>query len=468
MLAVASCAVSLAAFAYLPEQLSAALHRSPPLPAVTRSAARAPSPLAAATDAPRKVVVTGMGVLSSVGSEGEFWDALLEGKSGLGPITAFDASKFPTTIGGEVKDFDPKPFFGNAKTIKSTDRYTHFAVAASKLAVKDASLSLDDVDLSRLGVIVGSAFGGMDTFEKQTLNLDKGKKISPFAIPALLANTASGIIAIETGAQGPNFGVASACAAGSHAIGEAFRFIQRGDADMMLTGGSEAAITPLSFGGFCAMKAMCSKYNDKPTEASRPFDADRAGFVMGEGAGVLMIEEEQHALARGATIYCELAGYAATCDAHHITTPHPEGRGLADCLRFAIDDAGVALTDVAYINAHGTSTAYNDKFETMAIKKVFGEHASEIAISSTKSMTGHTLGAAGGIEAAVAAKVLQTGMAPPTINYATPDPECDLNYVPNTAQQLSAPKAAISDNLGFGGHNAALVFKAYEGEAKRA
>jgi len=235
----------------------------------------------------------------------------------------------------------------------------------------------------------------------------------------------------------------------------------------MIAGGSEAAITPLSFGGFCAMKAMCSKYNDSPQEASRPFDANRAGFVMGEGAGVLMLETEEHALKRGATIYCELAGYAATCDAHHITTPHPEGKGLADCLTLALEDAGVPPTDVAYINAHGTSTAYNDKFETMAFKKVFGEHASEIAISSTKSMTGHTLGAAGGIEAAIAAKVMQTGMAPPTINYETPDPECDLNYVPNTAQKLEAPKAAISDNLGFGGHNAALVFKEYVGDAKR-
>lgn len=241
------------------------------------------------------------------------------------------------------------------------------------------------------------------------------------------------------------------------------RFIQKGDADVMLTGGAEAAITPLSFGGFCAMKAMCSKFNDDPTKASRPFDANRAGFVMGEGAGVLMLETEEHALARGATIYCELGGYAATCDAHHITTPHPEGLGLATCLSSALTDAGVAPSDVGYINAHGTSTAYNDKFETMAIKKVFGDHAtSDLRVSSTKSMTGHTLGAAGGIEAVIAAKVMQTGQLPPTINYETEDPECDLNYVPNTAETLATPpKAAISDNLGFGGHNAALVFKQY-------
>merc|ERR1719454_1768525 len=324
-------------------------------------------------------------------------------------------------------------------------------------------MDLGAVEKSRFGVIVGSAFGGMETFETQTLNLNKGKKVSPFCIPALLGNTASGIVGIELGAQGPNFGVASACAAGSHAIGEAMRFMQNGEADIMITGGSEAAITPLSFGGFCAMKAMCSSYNENPKQASRPFDADRAGFVMGEGAGVLLLETEEHAKARGAKIYCELAGYAATCDAHHITTPHPEGAGLSTCLANALDAAGVAPSDVEYINAHGTSTAYNDKFETMAIKTVFGEHAKDLRISSTKSMTGHTLGAAGGIEAVIAAKVMQTGVVPPTINYETPDPECDLNYVPNTAQTLpSKPKAAISDNLGFGGHNAALVFKAYE------
>jgi len=410
-----------------------------------------------------KIVVTGIGVVSACGSKDEFWDNLIGGSSGLGQIGAFDASRFPCTIGGECSDFEAKPWFNNAKTAKSVDRYTHFAVAASKMAVEDAGMDTAAVDSSRFGVIIGSAFGGMDTFEKQTLNLDAGKKVSPFTIPALLGNTASGIVAIELDAQGPNFGVASACAAGSHAIGEAFRFMQNGEADIMITGGSEAAITPLSFGGFCAMKAMCSKYNDSPKQASRPFDADRAGFVMGEGAGVLMLETEAHAKARGATIYCELGGYAATCDAHHITTPHPEGQGLATCLSSALADAKVPITDVAYINAHGTSTAYNDKFETMAIKKVFGDHAPSLAISSTKSMTGHTLGAAGGIEAAIAAKVMQTGVCPPTINYETPDPECDLNYVPNAALTLpEKPKAAISDNLGFGGHNAALVFKAYE------
>lgn len=421
-----------------------------------------------AESAKPKVVVTGIGVVSAVGSGPEdFWDSLLAGKSGLKQVESFDASKFPTTIAAEINDFDPKPYFNSPKTVKSVDRYTHLAVAAARMAVEDAKMDTSKVVSEKFGVIIGSAFGGMDTFEKQVLNLDKGKKISPFCIPALLGNTASGIAAIELGAQGPNFGVASACAAGSHAIGEALRFLQNGDADVMVTGGSEAAITPLSFSGFCAMKAMCSSYNDEPQKASRPFDAERAGFVMGEGAGVLLLETEEHALKRGATIYCELAGYAATCDAHHITTPHPEGAGLANCLSSALADAEVPLSDVAYINAHGTSTAYNDKFETMAIKKVFGDLAPNLAVSSTKSMTGHTLGAAGGIEAAITAKVLQTGYAPPTINYETEDADCDLNYVPNTKQELVAPKAAISDNLGFGGHNAALVFRAYEGDAKR-
>jgi len=432
-------------------------------PAVRRTHApeRATMPSMAAAEAP-KIVVTGLGVVSALGSGDEFWDSLLAGKCGIDQVTAFDATGFPTTIAAEVKDFDPKPYFGSPKTVKSTDRFTHMAVAAAKMAMEEAKLEVDKIDTKRFGCIVGTAFGGMDTFEKQTLNNAKGKKVSPFTIPALLGNTASGIIGIETGAEGPNFGVASACAAGSHALGEALKHMQTGGADVMLTGGTEAAITPLSFAGFCAMKAMCSKYNDDPKKASRPFDAGRAGFVMGEGAGVLLLETEEHAKARGAPIICELAGYAATCDAHHITTPHPEGAGLSACLKLALEDANVPLEDVAYINAHGTSTAYNDKFETMAIKNVFGEHAHKLKISSTKSMTGHTLGAAGGIEAAIACRVLQTGKVPPTINYETSDPECDLDYVPNEAISLESPKAVISDNLGFGGHNAAIVFKAYD------
>ena len=447
-----------------------------------------------AADGAPKIVVTGLGVVSALGSGDEFWEKITAGECGIDEVTGFDASRFPTTIGAECKDFDPAPWFDNKKSVKSTDRYTHLAMAASKMAVADSAIDLEKTDSWRFGCIIGSAFGGMDTFEKQALALDKGKKVSPFMVPAILGNTAAGMVGIELGPQGPNFGVASACAAGSHAIGEAVRHMKEGAADVMLCGGAEAAMTPLSYAGFCAMKAMNSKFNDSPKKASRPFDADRAGFVMGEGAGVLLLETEEHAKvsararlahrrrsspvprdgpdlshtppphaqARGAKIYCELAGYAATCDAHHITTPHPEGAGLSTCLANALDAAGVAPSDVEYINAHGTSTAYNDKFETMAIKTVFGEHAHKLAVSSTKSMTGHTLGAAGGIEAAICAKVMETGTLPPTINYETADPECDLNYVPNVAQKLDAPpKAAISDNLGFGGHNAALVFKAY-------
>jgi len=345
--------------------------------------------------------------------------------------------------------------------VKSSDRYCHFGVASSKLAIADAQLDLEKINKERFGVILGSAFGGADTFEKQAANVASGKNVSPFAIPMLLGNTAAGIIGIELDAQGPNFAVNSACAAGSHAIGEAMRSIQNGKSDIMLAGGAEASMTPLMFGGFCAMKAMCSTFNDHPSKASRPFDANRAGFIMGEGAGMLLLESEEHAIARGANIYCELSGYGATCDAHHITTPHPEGRGLSKCFSLALEDAGVQPIEIDYINAHGTSTAYNDKFESLAIKEVFGEHAYNLKVSSTKCMTGHTLGAAGGIEAAIVAKVLQTGDIPPTMNYENPDPDCDLDYVPNKAQHIDSPRAAISDNLGFGGHNAALVFKAY-------
>eukprot|EP00310_Coccolithus_braarudii_P025004 CAMPEP_0183333360 /NCGR_PEP_ID=MMETSP0164_2-20130417/2280_1 /TAXON_ID=221442 /ORGANISM="Coccolithus pelagicus ssp braarudi, Strain PLY182g" /LENGTH=536 /DNA_ID=CAMNT_0025502269 /DNA_START=13 /DNA_END=1621 /DNA_ORIENTATION=- len=408
-----------------------------------------------------KVVVTGAGVISAVGTGEDFWPNLIAGVSGVDEIKGFDASRFPTTIGAEVLDFDAKRWFDNPKNIKATDRYSHMAMGAARLAIAEAELPESALKSDRAAILVGTAFGGMDTFEKQVLNLNAGKKVSPFSIPALLANTAAGILAIELGCTGPNYGVVSACAAGTHALGDALRILKYGEAEVAIAGGSEAAMTPFSYAGFSAMKAMCSKYNDDPKTASRPFDAERAGFVMGEGAGMLVLETESHALARGANILCELGGYAATCDAHHITTPHPEGAGLAMCLERALADADVPLADVDYINAHGTSTAYNDRFETMAIKKVFGELSSKLAVSSTKSMTGHTLGAAGGIEAAICVKMMQTGDVPPTINYQTPDPECDLNYVPNKAIHIEEPTAAISDNLGFGGHNAALVFKAY-------
>jgi len=364
--------------------------------------------------------------------------------------------------------FTAKPWFTNFKSIKSNDRYTHFAVACSKMAMEDAGVEIGSPDPSRLGVMIGSAFGGAETFEKETMKLHGNPsrpKVSPFTIPALLGNTASGIVGIECNAQGPNYSVISACASGSHCIGEAAQMIVNGEADMMLAGGTEATITPLVCAGFAAMKAMCTAYNDEPKKASRPFDKNRAGFVMGEGGGVVMLESLASAKKRGAKIYCELAGYGASCDAHHITTPAPEGRGLADAMERALRDSGVAKTEVNYINAHGTSTAYNDKFETMAIKTVFGEHATKkdgnFVVSSTKGVTGHTLGAAGGIEAVVAALSIYNSKVPPTINQEEADEECDLDYVPNVARDMEV-KAAMSTNLGFGGHNAALLFKKYE------
>jgi len=414
-------------------------------------------------DEGKKIVVTGLGVMSGVGdSLDSFWDNIVAGKGSIGKVSRFDASAYTCQIASEVPEFTPGDFFNSAKTAKSQDRFTHLAVAAARHAIEDACIDLSKVDKSRFGVLVGSAFGGMQTYEEQTLKCDKAgpKRVSPFTIPALLGNTASGVIAIELGAQGPNFGVTSACAVGSHAIGEALNTLRRGDADVMLAGGSEAAITPLSFAGFCAMKAMNTKSNDAPDKASRPFDLHRAGFVMGEGAGVVLLETLEHAEKRGAKVYCELAGYGATCDAHHITTPAPGGAGLAACIERAILSSGVAKEDIGYINAHGTSTAYNDKFETMALKTVFGqEGAKKLKVSSTKGSTGHTLGAAGGIEAVITAKMLQTGIVPPTIGFEEADPELDLDYTFNKAAECPDIKAAISENLGFGGHNAAILMK---------
>lgn len=407
-----------------------------------------------------RVVVTGIGVITSLGQTiTAFWDNILAGKSGIDRVTAFDPTDYPSQVGAEVRDFDPTQYM-DPKETKRSDRYTHFAMAASRRAIEDSGLNIDAVNSKRFGVIIGSGIGGMETIEKQAIALfEKGpRRVSPFMIPSLIANIASGVVAIEFKAKGPNFSVVSACATGSHAIGEALRYMQRGEADIMLAGGTEAAINRLGYAGFCAMRAMSTSFNDTPSRASRPFDLNRDGFVMGEGAGVLLLETLSHAKARGAKIYCELAGYAATCDAYHITSPHPEGEPLADCLNLALEDADLAPTAVQYINAHGTSTPYNDKFETMAFKRVFGDHAHKLAISSTKSMTGHLLGAAGAIEAAIAVKSVETGFVPPTINYETPDPECDLDYIPNVKRQL-AVDVAVSDNLGFGGQNAALVFK---------
>lgn len=443
----------------------------------SKSAARSSSAtqLAAKKDDEEiRVVVTGLGVVNGCGvGHEDFFDACLEGKSSIDTVKRFDAQYMPCQIASEVPDdmFDPNDFFSNPKNIKSNDRFTHFAVAAAKQALRDGNLgdtpeTLEDP--SRIGVMVGTAFGGMETFETQTLKLAKKPerpKVSPFTIPALLGNTASGVIGIECGCQGPNYGVTSACASGSHAIGEALGMIRDGKVDKMLAGGTEATMTPLCFAGFCAMKAMNSKYNDDPKGGSRPFDANRGGFIMGEGAGVILLESLESAKARGAKIYAEMVGYGATCDAHHITTPAPEGRGLAAAMEMALEESGIAKTDVSYVNAHGTSTAYNDKFETMAIKTVFGEHATakngDFVVSSTKCVTGHTLGAAGGIEAVVAVRSIQDNVVPPTINLETPDPECDLDYVPNVKREMEV-NAAMSTNLGFGGHNAAILFKKYK------
>mmetsp|Transcript_25142 Transcript_25142/g.45423 ORF Transcript_25142/g.45423 Transcript_25142/m.45423 type:complete len:466 (-) Transcript_25142:60-1457(-) len=427
----------------------------------------------ASSDVPdsKRVVVTGLGVISGCGiGADDFFQACLDGKSSLDVVKRFDISAYPCQIASEVPDemFVATDHFVNPKNAKSNDRYTHFAVAAARQALKDAGVGDTPETLEnpeRLGVMVGSAFGGMETFEKETLKLaqkPERPKVSPFTIPALLGNTASGVIGIETGAQGPNYGIVSACASASHAIGEAMGMIIDGHADMMLAGGSEATITPLCFAGFCAMKAMNTEYNDNPKGGSRPFDAGRGGFIMGEGAGVILVESLESAKKRGADIYCELVGYGATCDAHHITTPAPEGRGLAKAMEMALKMSGMDKTEVSYINAHGTSTAYNDKFETMAIKTVFGDHAinKKMVVSSTKCVTGHTLGAAGGLEAIVAAKAIKHNVVPPTINYETPDPECDLDYVPNEKREMEVT-GAMSTNLGFGGHNAAILFKKY-------
>lgn len=418
-----------------------------------------------------RVVITGLGVVSGCGVGHEnFFQAITEGKSSLGKVTRFDASKMTCQIASEVPDeiFKVEEYFTNPKNIRSNDRFTHFGVAAARMALKDAGIgdtpeTMENRD--KVGVMVGTAFGGVETFERETLKLNKKPerpKVSPFTIPALLGNTASGVIGIETGAQGPNYGVTSACASATHAIGEAMGMIQEGIADQMIAGGTEATITPLVHAGFCAMKAMSTKYNDDPTKGSRPFDSDRCGFVMGEGAGVVVLESLESATKRGANIYCELVGYGATCDAYHITTPAPEGAGLAKAMQMALSTSNSDASDVNYINCHGTSTAYNDKFETMAIKTVFGERTSDpdFVISSIKCVTGHTLGAAGGIEAVAVARAIQDSVVPPTINYETPDPDCDLDCVPNVKREMEV-NGAMSTSLGFGGHNAAVLFKKF-------
>lgn len=407
----------------------------------------------------QRVVVTGLGAVASLGHDVEtFWSSLLAGKCGIQRIAQFDPSDFACQIGAEVRDWHAEQHM-DPKEARRNDRYTQFGFVTAKQAVKDAGLNMEQENADRVGVLIGSGIGGMYTYESQLKNLfDRGpRKVSPFTIPSLIGNMCSGLVAIDIGARGPNFGVVSACATATHAIGEAMHMIRRGDADVMIAGGAEAAITPFAYASFCSMKAMSTR-NDDPQHASRPFDLGRDGFVMGEGAGVLVLESLAHAQARGARIYCEIGGYAATCDAYHITQPDPEGKGLSMAMKRALQSANVAPESIDYINAHGTSTPYNDKFETLAIKKVFGEHARKLAVSSTKSMTGHLLGAAGGIESVICVKALETGEIPPTINLVEPDPECDLDYVPNTKRSATL-KTVLSNNLGFGGQNAAVVFK---------
>lgn len=408
----------------------------------------------------QRVVVTGLGVVASLGHDVDtFWSSLLAGKCGIQRVTHFDPSDFACQIGAEVRDWQADQHM-DPKEARRNDRYTQLGFVTAKQAIKDSGLDMDKEDGDRVGVVIGSGIGGMHTYETQLKNLfDRGpRKVSPFTIPSLIGNMCSGLVAIDIGARGPNFGVVSACATATHAIGEAMHMIRRGDADVMIAGGAEAAITPFAYASFCSMKAMSTR-NDDPQHASRPFDLGRDGFVMGEGAGVLVLESYEHAKARGARIYCELAGYAATCDAYHITQPDPEGKGLSMAMKRALQSAQVAPTTIDYINAHGTSTPYNDKFETLAIKKIFGEHARKVAISSTKSMTGHLLGAAGGIESVISVKTIQTGQIAPTINLVEPDPECDLDYVANEKRSATV-KTVLSNNLGFGGQNAAVVFKA--------
>ena len=410
----------------------------------------------------RRVVVTGMGVVSPVGiGLDAFWSALVEGRSGIGPITRFDASGLECRIAGEVREFQPEQFM-DRKEARRTDRFAQFALAASLMALRDAGLDESRPLGSRAGVVIGSGIGGMDTWEAghRTL-LERGPgRVSPFTVPMMIPNMAAGLVSIRFGAEGPNRCTVSACASGADAIGDAFRIIQRGDADLMLAGGTEAAITPFAIAAFAAAKSLSTR-NDDPPRASRPFDRDRDGFVMGEGAGILVLEALEHARARGARVYAEIVGYGATADAFHITQPAPEGRGAARAMRAALDDAGLPPEAVDYVNAHGTSTVYNDWYETVAIKQVFGEHAYRLAVSSTKSMTGHLLGAAGGVEAIVCVLAIQRGVIPPTINLDNPDPRCDLDYVPNRARAQRVD-VAVSNSFGFGGHNAVLVFKRYE------
>lgn len=412
----------------------------------------------------RRVVVTGIGAVTPVGNHLDaFWTNLLAGQCGIDRITAFDAAPFDCQIAAAVKNFDAAPFFPSPKEARRTDRFTQFGVAAANMALRDSGLDLEKADRDEIGVFIGSGMGGLNTTEEQhKILLSRGPgRLSPFMIPMLILNMASGLVSMFFKLRGPNVATCSACATSTHAIGEAWRTLKMGDAKAMLAGGSEATITPLGIGGFCAMRAMSTR-NHEPKRSSRPFDSQRDGFVMGEGAAVLLLEELEHAKARGAKIYCELQGYGNTADANHVTAPAPMGEGGARCMRMALRSAGLNPTDIGYINAHGTSTPQGDVAETQAIKTVFGEHARKLAVSSTKGATGHMLGSAGAVEMAICAKVLQTGVVPPTINYENPDPECDLDYVPNQARELKV-NAILNNSFGFGGHNASLAATKFSG-----
>ncbi len=407
----------------------------------------------------RRVVVTGVGVVSSLGTGvDKSWQAIVAGKSGIDTITRFDASDLPSQIAGEVTDFDPKEFMP-AKEVKKMDPFIQYSLAAAEMAMADSGLEVTDENAERVGVLVGSGLGGLPAIEKyhNVLNKSGYKRVSPFFIPMLITNLAPGQISIRFGAKGPNVSSVSACATGTHSIGDAYHIIARGDADAMIAGGTESTITPLAVAGFCVMKALSTR-NDDPQAASRPFDKDRDGFIMAEGAGIVVLEEYEAAKKRGAKIYAEIGGYGLTSDAYHLTAPAPEGEGAARCMKMALNNAAVNPEQVDYINAHGTSTPFNDMYETMAIKSALGDHAYKTMVSSTKSMTGHALGAAGAMEAIFCLKAMETGIVPPTINHHQPSPECDLDYVPNTAREAKID-VAMSNSLGFGGTNATLLFK---------
>jgi 3-oxoacyl-[acyl-carrier-protein] synthase II len=412
----------------------------------------------------RRVVITGLGVVTPLGQQLDvFWNNLISGRCGIDKITAFDATQFDTQIAGEVKNFDPTPAFPSLKEIRRTDRYSQYGIYAGWQALLDSGLDLEKENRDEIGVIIGSGIGGLrTTAEQHNVLVARGPgRISPFTIPMLISNMASGLFSMYYNLRGPNFATCSACATANHAIGESWRTIKMGDAPVMFAGGAEAAVMPFGIGGFCAMKAMSTR-NDDPQHASRPFDRERDGFVMGEGAGVVVLEELEHAKKRGAKIYCEVVGYGNCADAYHLTAPSPQGEGAARCMKMALKTGGLKIEDVSYINAHGTSTPQGDLCETQAIKTVFGDYAKKIAVSSTKGATGHMLGAAGAVEMTVCALAIKNSIVPPTINYQVPDPECDLDYVPNIAREMKV-NGVINNSFGFGGHNASIAAKKFVG-----